>query len=53
MKMFSGLTPAARAFVRAGSISSPWPRSAVKVITSAPYSVCSHFRMIEVSSPPE
>ena len=31
----------------------PWPRSAVKVTTSQPYSVCSHFRMIEVSSPPE
>jgi hypothetical protein len=38
---------------RAGSISSPWPRSAVKVTTSAPYSVCSHLRMIEVSRPPE
>ena len=29
------------------------PRSAVKVTTSAPYSVCSHLRMTEVSSPPE
>jgi hypothetical protein len=36
-----------------GPSSSPWPRSAVKVTTSAPYSVCSHFRMMEVSSPPE
>ena len=44
---------AAKALARAGSISSPWPRSAVKVTTSQPYSVCSHFRMIEVSSPPE
>jgi hypothetical protein len=31
----------------------PWPRSAVKVTTSQPYSVWSHFRMIEVSRPPE
>jgi hypothetical protein len=31
MKMCSGLTPAASAFSRAGSISSPCPRSAVKV----------------------
>jgi hypothetical protein len=38
---------------RAGAMSSPWPRSAVKVTTSARYSVCSHLRMIEVSSPPE
>ena len=49
MKTFSGFTPARSAFWRAGSIS----RSAVKVTTSAPYSVCSHLRMIEVSSPPE
>jgi len=28
-------------------------KSAVKVTTSASYSVCSHLRMIEVSSPPE
>ena len=48
-----GLDAQARAFWRAGSISSPCPRSAVKVTTSAPYSVCSHLRMIDVSSPPE
>ena len=39
--------------LRAGSSSSPWPRSAVKVTTSQPYSVSSHLRMIEVSRPPE
>jgi hypothetical protein len=38
---------------RAGSSSSPWPRSAVKVTTWQPSSACSHLRMIEVSSPPE
>jgi hypothetical protein len=48
-----GLTPSISAFLRAGSSSSPWPRSAVKVTTSQPYSVWSHFRMIEVSRPPE
>ena len=53
MKMFSGRMPRSSALRRAGSSSSPWPRSAVKVTTSAPYSVCSHFRMMEVSSPPE
>ena len=53
MWMFSGLIPSSSAFARAGSSSSPWPRSAVKVTTSQPYSVCSHFRMIDVSSPPE
>jgi len=37
----------------AGSTSSPWPRSAVKVTTSASYSVCNHLRMIDVSRPPE
>ena len=51
MKMFCGLTPSSSAFFRAGSSSSPWPRSAVKVMTSARYSVCSHLRMIDVSSP--
>ena len=51
--MFSGVTPSITAFSRAGASSSPWPRSAVKVTTSQPYSVASHFRMIEVSSPPE
>lgn len=39
------LIPSRRAFSRAGSSSPPWPRSAVKVMTSQPYSVCSHFRM--------
>ena len=53
MKMCSGLTPIISALRRAGSSSSPWPRSAVKVMTSAPYSVCSHLRMIDVSNPPE
>ncbi|MCY1370384.1 hypothetical protein D9M69_574730 [compost metagenome] len=53
MKMFSGLMPSFSAFSLAGASSSPWPRSAVKVTTSALYSVCSHFRMIDVSSPPE
>ena len=53
MKMFSSLMPIFSAFARAGSSSSPWPRSAVKVTTSQPNSVCSHFRMIEVSRPPE
>src|SRR5690348_13021302 len=53
MKIFSGRTPSISAFCRAGSTSSPWPRSAVKVTTSARYSVCSHLRMIEVSRPPE
>ncbi len=31
MKMFSGLMPSCTAFARAGSSSSPWPMSAVKV----------------------
>jgi hypothetical protein len=53
MKMFSSLMPSFSAFSRAGASSSPCPRSAVKVTTSAPYSVWSHFRMIEVSRPPE
>src|SRR5262249_28695619 len=53
MKMLCGLMPRSSAFSRAGSISSPWPRSAVKVTTSQRYVVCSHFRMIEVSEPPE
>ncbi len=53
MNTFSGLIPSSSALSRAGPSSSPWPRSAVKVTTSAPYSVCSHFRMMEVSSPPE
>ena len=53
MKMLPGFTPSSSAFRRAGSSSSPCPRSAVKVTTSQPYSVSSHFRMIEVSSPPE
>ena len=37
----------------AGSTSSPWPMSAVKVTTSQWYWSCSHLRMIEVSRPPE
>ncbi len=53
MWMFSGLTPSSTALARAGSSSSPWPRSAVKVTTSQSYSVSSHLRMIEVSRPPE
>jgi hypothetical protein len=36
MKMFSGLMPIFSALARAGSISSPWPMSAVKVTTSQP-----------------
>ena len=47
------LTPAREKAERAGASSSPCPRSAVKVTTSAPSSVCSHVRMIDVSSPPE
>jgi len=38
---------------RAWMAAMPWPRSAVNVTTSASSSVCSHLRMIEVSSPPE
>ena len=34
MKMFSFLMPSISALRRAGSSSSPWPRSAVKVTTS-------------------
>jgi hypothetical protein len=41
------------AFLRAGSNSSPWPMSAVKVTTSQPYSSCSQRRMTDVSSPPQ
>ena len=36
MKMCSGFTPISSALWRAGSSSSPWPRSAVKVTTSHP-----------------
>ena len=46
-------TPNIFAFLRAGSSSSPWPMSAVNVITSQSYTSCSHLRMTEVSSPPE
>jgi hypothetical protein len=37
MKMFSGLMPSSSALRRAGSSSSPWPRSAVKVTTVRDY----------------
>ena len=51
MKIF--LIPIFLAFLRAGSSSSPWPMSAVKVITSQPYSSCNHLRITDVSRPPE
>ena len=47
------LMPNISAFLRAGSNSSPWPRSAVKVTTSQRYVVCSQRRITLVSSPPE
>ena len=53
MKMLLGLMPILMALARAGSISSPWPMSAVKVTTSQWYSSCNHFKMMEVSKPPE
>src|SRR5262245_31452858 len=34
INMFSGLIPSSKALARAGSSSSPWPRSAVNVTTS-------------------
>src|SRR6476469_514869 len=51
--MFFFLMPSCSAFARAGSTSSPCPMSAVNVTTSHPYVSCSHFRMTEVSRPPE
>ena len=47
------VTPSCSALARAGSTSSPWPMSAVNVTTSQPYVSCSHFRITDVSSPPE
>src|SRR3954471_21736007 len=51
--MFFFLMPSCSAFARAGSTSSPWPMSAVNVTTSQSYVSCSHFRITDVSRPPE
>ena len=53
MKIFDFLMPIFSALARAGSTSSPWPISAVKVTTSHWYTSCNHLRMTEVSKPPE